>query len=252
MKRRLGGALARSSRRTRVRSVGNGRASGAQDFLPSATAEPPGEGTDDQATFGKGTKDDRSAPFQAEYDAARRAAIEAKVQGDAKGKKVKSKGHWVELTREDTDKIFVVIAEFGDTRHPAFPDTNPDGSPASDALTFDGPLHNSIPEPDRAVDNSTLWQADYNTAHYDDMYFNRMARYYQEQSSGRYSVDGDVTEWVKVPFNEARYGRDVCGGIVCNNTWFLIRDALAFWVKGQLDSGKTMPEIADYLSTFDE
>ena len=40
------------------------------------------------------------------------------------------------------------------------------------------------------------------------MYFNRMAEYYETQSSGRYSVEGDVTDWVKVPFNEARYGRD--------------------------------------------
>ena len=41
------------------------------------------------------------------------------------------------------------------------------------------------------------------------MYFNRMAEYYERQSSGRYSVEGDVTGWVKVPFNEARYGRDI-------------------------------------------
>ena len=35
------------------------------------------------------------------------------------------------------------------------------------------------------------------------MYFNRMAKYYDRQSSGRYSVKGDVTEWVKVPFKSA-------------------------------------------------
>jgi immune inhibitor A len=39
--------------------------------------------------------------------------------------------------------------------------------------------------------------------------------------------------------------------IVCSNTWFLIRDAMAFWVKSQLDSGKTMAQINQYLSTFD-
>ena len=43
------------------------------------------------------------------------------------------------------------------------------------------------------------------------MYFNRMKEYYEEQSSGRYSVDGDVTEWVKVPYNQALYGRGFCG-----------------------------------------
>jgi immune inhibitor A len=83
------------------------------------------------------------------------------------------------------------------------------------------------------------------------MYFNRMAAYFERQSSNRYSVVGDVNGWVKVPFNEARYGRDFCGSIVCNNTWFLIRDAMAFWVQGQLASGRTIAQIADYLKTFD-
>ena len=65
------------------------------------------------------------------------------------------------------------------------------------------------------------------------MYFNRMAKYYETQSSGRYSVDGTVTDWVKVPFNEALYGRNYCGSIVCNSTKALIRDALAEWVDGK-------------------
>ena len=44
-----------------------------------------------------------------------------------------------------------------------------------------------------------------------------------------------------------RFGRNVCGGIVCNNTWFLIRDAMAFWTQSQLESGKTIAEIQAYL-----
>ena len=35
--------------------------------------------------------------------------------------------------------------------------------------------------------------------------------YYEKQSSGRYSVDGMVTDWVKVKYNEARYGRPFDG-----------------------------------------
>ncbi|MEU8182577.1 immune inhibitor A domain-containing protein, partial [Micromonospora sp. NPDC049047] len=31
-------------------------------------------------------------------------------------------------------------------------------------------------------------------------------QYYEAQSSGRYTVDGEVTDWVKVRYNEARYG----------------------------------------------
>ena len=204
------------------------------------------------ASQAKGTSDDLRLPFQAEYDRARRAAITAKARGTATGSKVKAGGHWIELSRESTDRVFVVIAEFGNARHPSYPDVGEDGKPASDALVFDGPLHNAIPEPDRAVDNSTLWQPDYDPAHYSNMYFNRMARYYESQSSGRYSVEGDVTAWVKVPFNEARYGRDFCGYIVCTNTWSLIRDAMAFWVQGQLDAGRTMAQIESYLKTFDE
>jgi immune inhibitor A len=154
---------------------------------------------------------------------------------------------YVELAREKTERVFVIIAEFGDARHinPIFADGG------SNAVKFTGPAHNEIPQPDRVVDNSTLWQADYNKAHYENMYFKRMAAYFEQQSSGRYSIQGKVAEWVKVPFNEARYGRNICGGIVCNNTWFLIRDAMAFWTQGQLASGKTMAEIQAYLAEFD-
>ena len=91
--------------------------------------------------------------------------------------------------------------------------------------------NNEITAPDRSVDNSTLWQADYNAAHYQDMYFNRFRRYWEKQSSNRYSVAGEVQAWVKVPFNEALYGRNYCGGIVCDSTKALIRDAMAVWVR---------------------
>ena len=122
------------------------------------------------------------------------------------------------LEREGTDRIFVVLAEFGNQRYETatdkrFVDPPNNGFPLPDPQpqTFDGPLHNQIPEPDRATDNTTIWQDDFDRAHYEDMYFNRMAEYYERQSSGRYSVEGDVTEWVKVPYNEALYGRGFCG-----------------------------------------
>ena len=54
-----------------------------------------------------------------------------------------------------------------------------------------------------------------------------------------------------MPFNEARYGRNYCGSIVCQSSEFLIRDALAIWVQQQLDSGQTMTQIKAYLKTFD-
>ncbi|HEY9379227.1 MAG TPA: immune inhibitor A domain-containing protein [Jiangellaceae bacterium] len=210
---------------------------------------------------GLATAHDLPGPMTKEFEARREAALELKLRGEARGKVARlGKNKYVELVREKTDPVFVIIAEFGNARHSSFCDAvaNPappqpcafpsDGSPQR----YDGPLHNQIDPPNRAIDNSTLWQADYNAAHYENMYFNRLANYFEQQSSNRYSVVGEVNGWVKVPFNEARYGRDFCGSIVCNNTWFLIRDAMSYWVQGQLAAGKTDAQIADYLKTFDK
>jgi immune inhibitor A len=180
----------------------------------------------------------------------------AKGQKNAKGKV----DQYVELAREKTDRIFVVLAEFGNERHPNYPDK--DTAPAIPGpTTFVGPLKNAIPEPNRAVDNSTVWQPNYNRAHYQQLYFgtgatiNSVKNYYEKQSSGRYSVDGTVTDWVKVRYNEARYGRSngyPCGGSVCSNTWALIKDAVNQWVADQKTAGRTKEQITADLKTFDQ
>lgn len=209
---------------------------------------------DDDIPIQGGNTDNLGSPLANKQAALKQQALGARLKGEGSGNIQEINGQYIELELERTDKVFVVIAEFGNTRHASFCDPGqtcafpPDGS----ALTYDGPLHNSIPRPNRAVDNSTIWQRDYSPAHYENMYFNRMAAYYESQSSGRYTVEGDVTEWVRVPFNEARYGRDYCGGIVCNNTWFLLRDAMAFWVTDRLADGWTMQQVTDYLKTFDQ
>jgi immune inhibitor A len=196
--------------------------------------------------------------IKAKRDAQKSAALERVIRGK-KPFPGNRKGQEVPLELEGTDRIFVVLAEFGNERYPdpRFSDTPNFDLPDPEPQRFDGPLHNQIPEPDRTVDNSTLWQADYDREHYEDMYFNRMAGYYERQSSGRYTVDGDVTEWVKVPFNQALYGRAYCGNppgavaTTCASTKALVRDALAVWVQNQLDAGQTMAQIKDYLETFD-
>ena len=109
----------------------------------------------------------------------------------------------------------MILAEFGNERHPSYPDVDSDPATAG-PTTFEGPLHNEIPEPDRAVDNRTVWQPDYNQEHFQTLYFGKgegvesLKTYYETQSSGRYTVDGEVTDWVKVHYNEARYGRNCC------------------------------------------
>ncbi|MGW7685604.1 immune inhibitor A domain-containing protein [Kribbella sp. NPDC054772] len=180
-------------------------------------------------------------------------AAGAKGVKNAKGKV----DQYVELSREKTDKIFVVLAEFGNERHPSYPDQ--DTSPAFPGpARFDGPLNNQIPAPDRSVDNSTVWSPNYDRQHFQDLYFgagNSVKKYYEKQSSGRYSVDGEVTDWVKVKYNEARYGRSngyPCTGNVCNNTWYLIQDAVNQWVADQEAKGRTKAEITADLKSFDQ
>jgi immune inhibitor A len=218
--------------------------------MPAAAVPDQGKSKDDNAN-GKSTQHDFRSPMQVEQDALLQRALVAKLNGKAKGKVHEvSKGQYVELEREGTDKIFTIIVEFGDLQfpNPLFQGFPADGS----AQRNEGPLHNEIPEPDRSVDNSTLWQADYDTAHYEDMYFNRMKAYYERQSSNRYSVEGKVHGWVEVPYNQALYGRDYCGSIVCSTTKALVRDAMAVWVQQEITAGKTPAQIAEYLRGFDE
>ncbi len=189
----------------------------------------------------------RLMPWQKKYEDLRQQALEQRLRDGGRGGPVErvGKGAYARVAQEGKDRIFVVLAEFGDDVHSAYP------AGESDAQRDDGPLHNEIPKPDRSTDNSTLWEKDYDRAYYEKMYFQRMRAFYEEQSLGTYSFDGEVTEWVKVPFNQARYGRDLCGGISCNNTWFLIRDALSIWTQGRLDAGWTMTQVQEYLKTFD-
>uniref|UniRef100_UPI002FCABB64 immune inhibitor A domain-containing protein n=1 Tax=Aeromicrobium sp. TaxID=1871063 RepID=UPI002FCABB64 len=155
---------------------------------------------------------------------------------------------YVELSQERADKIFVILAEFGNQRHPDYPDVDTDPDTPG-PTTFEGPLHNKIPEPDRTKDNSTIWQADYNRQHYQDLYFSSddesVKTYYKTQSSGRYSVDGTVSDWVKVPYNEARYGREDA------TTWNLIEDAVTQWVADQKAAGRTDEQIKTDLQAYD-
>jgi immune inhibitor A len=170
-----------------------------------------------------------------------------------------AKDEYVELARQTTDRVFVVLAEFGNDRHPSYPDQDTDPNTPGPAR-FDGPLNNEIPAPDRNVDNSTVWQPNYDQAHYQQMYFGTgngvesLKTYYEKQSSGRYSVDGTVTDWVRVQYNEARYGRSngfPCASNVCSNTWALVRDAANKWYADQLAAGRSVADVNAELATFD-
>src|SRR5512146_1575183 len=108
-------------------------------------------------------------------------ALEAELNGKAYGKTHEvARGQYVELAREGEGAVWTVLGEFADLHH------------------------NQLPQPDRAVDNTTLWVSDFNRAHFLDLFFNdapganSMRNFYIEQSSGRYTVTGDVTDWIPV------------------------------------------------------
>jgi immune inhibitor A len=197
---------------------------------------------------------DLDGPLSKTQDAQRQEALNQLISGEAtakdrngsqvvelKGGKTKKGGSkYVELGREKTDKIFTILVEFGDQT-----DSRYGGTP--------GPLHNQIAEPDRSVDNSTDWLADYNQQHYQDLYFGTgkdtesLKKYYETQSSGRYSVDGEVTDWVKVPYNEARYGSNDCD--TC--AWNAVQDGVTAWVADQEAAGRSAADIKADLSAYD-
>ncbi len=159
---------------------------------------------------------------------------------------------YVELARQRTDKIFTILVDFGDqvdsTTKTKDGKLKYGGTP--------GPAHNQIAQPDAATNNSTAWRADYSRQHYQDMYFsktqNSLKTFYEKQSSGRYSVDGQVSDWVRVPWNEARYGSDYCGAHICDNAQDLIRDGINAWVADQKAKGQTDAQIKATLSEYDK
>ncbi len=206
-------------------------------FVPVAGAAPV---ADDEGPIFAGKGDDNlSHPLGDARSALKTKAMEAKLLGKTTGPSYEvSRGQFAEVDPQVNERVFVIIAEFGDSIHPTY-----GGEP--------GPQHNQIAQPDRAVDNSTIWQADFDKAHFEDMYFNQMADYYDKQSSGRYAINGDVIDWVKVPYNEARYGSNLCGATTCSTVWYLIRDAINQWVVDQKAAGMSNQQIHDYLATFD-
>ncbi|MEV5592764.1 immune inhibitor A domain-containing protein [Streptomyces sp. NPDC052496] len=211
---------------------------------------------------------DLKGPFSDQQAAQRKEALQQVISGDATPARhgasqvVKlGRGKYVELAREKTDKIFTILVEFGDK----VDDTtmyDPDGDgpkpPVKKYGGKPGPAHNTIAQPDRRKDNSTAWQKDYNRQHFQDLYFSHdkkkesLAKYYEKQSSGRYSVDGEVSDWVKVDWNEARYGSNFCGSTNCASAWDLIRDGVNRWAEDQKAKGRTDAQIKADLAKYDQ
>ncbi|MEJ2487001.1 MAG: hypothetical protein P8Y68_14830, partial [Anaerolineales bacterium] len=103
--------------------------------------------------------DNPSHPLSARQNALKQEGFEAILNGNANGPVVQvAQGQYVELEREGEDSIWTLIAEFGDAESPY-------GSLQGGMV---GPQHNQIPEPDRNVDNTTIWRDDFSRDYYLD------------------------------------------------------------------------------------
>ena len=213
-------------------------------FTNPATATPP---AGDSPTAAPADRlDDRTDAAEAERRELNQKATELVLNGerqvqDRGGSKAVhvAPGQWAQYGLESSDKILTFLVEFGDKVDPRFAD-----APA-------GPLHHTIPEPDRSVDNSTYWTKNFDRQHFTDMFFGAdgesFKSVYEEMSSGRYTVDGDVSDWVKVPYNEASYGETESQ---VDMTRF-IDDGAEAWYAQQKAAGKSDAQIKDYLADFD-
>ncbi len=103
-------------------------------------------------------------------------------------------GRFVKHKLEDTEQLTVVLVDYSNVKH------------------------NAIPQPDRAVDNSTYWIPDFTPQHYRDMLFSAggasygnpsMRDFYLELSSGKFTWQGQVSNWVTLPNTLAYYGANL-------------------------------------------
>ncbi|MEU8521459.1 immune inhibitor A domain-containing protein [Streptomyces sp. NBC_01216] len=237
---------------------------------PADVRQDPAPGNDVDKTT---VDHDLDGPFSKQQEAQRKAALEQVLSGESKverrgGSQVVKLGakKYVELGREKTDKIFTILVEFGDkvdntTMVDRADDDTDEPKPKYGGTP--GPLHNQIAQPDRKKDNSTAWQKDYDRAHFQDLYFGTgkdakgkpkqsLKTYYERTSSGRYSVDGGVSDWVKVEYNEARYGSNYCGNSNCANVWDAVRDGVTAWSADQKAKGRTDAQIKADLAQYDQ
>ena len=172
-----------------------------------------------------------------------------KVKGSknaaARGTKA-AKDKYVSWPVNREEDIFTILTDFGDQTHPATGGTA-------------GPQHNQIPKPDRNWDgsatdnNSTYWTEDFNRAHFQDLMFGEgesFKDFYAKQSNGRFLAKGDVSDWVTLPYNEARYGSNKVSQ--SSTYWAYVRDTATAWYEDQKAQGKTDDEIATYLKQFDK
>ncbi|HEX8079924.1 MAG TPA: immune inhibitor A domain-containing protein [Jatrophihabitans sp.] len=187
--------------------------------------------------------DNHPGPLTARQEARRKAAQKLILSGQASpnadGVVKLADDKYYQAAVTGTGNVFTILSEFGT-------------SGSGKLGTTPGPLHNQIAQPDRNVDNSTVWRSDFNRAHYLDLLFGpgeSFKNFYLAQSSGAYTVAGDVTDWVRVSGNASTYGDNT----VENNggAWQFVEDSGNAWYAAQVAAGRSDADIKAQLASFD-
>jgi M6 family metalloprotease-like protein len=155
-------------------------------------------------------------------------------------------GQYVEWQKQREESIFTMLVEFGKKT-----DDRAGGDP--------GPMHNTIAKPDRkwdgskTDDNSTYWTKNFDVQHYKNLMFGEgesFRDFYLHQSNGKFLAKGGVSDWVTVPYNEARYGsNDIPEN---DGYWNFIKDSGNAWYDAQIKAGMTPKEITQSLKQYDQ
>ncbi len=183
-------------------------------------------------------------PFVEKHAKERIAAADLVARGlatpDANGVVTLKNGKFVNYRLEGTERLTAVLIDFTDVRH------------------------GQIAKPDRTVDNNTYWSADVSPAHYVDMLFTAgggsygrpsMRDFYLEQSSGRFTWTGQVSNWVQVNATESEFGanapRTGAGGDDANGVVYRVVEATLNGVAASGNYGGLDLASADLIDRYD-
>jgi immune inhibitor A len=199
--------------------------------------------------------DNRPDPLSKKQADLRQRAVDALIAGKAKtvGKGPDrtiqmADGAEVEYPASQSAQLLTFLVQFGD-----------DDYGHSYTGNTAGPLHNTIEEP-ADNDNSTYYLPNFDRQHYMDMFFNGLAdqngesfkSVYKEESSGRFDLEGDVSDWVTVPNAASYYQSDDGAGDEDGQSMYnFLKDGATAWYDDQKAAGKTDAQITDYLKQFD-
>ncbi len=182
--------------------------------------------------------------FVAKRERERRAAADLVAKGlaapDPSGTVTLKNGRFVNFRLQGAEYLTTVLIDFTDVQH------------------------GQIPQPNRATDNSTYWSADVSPQHYRDMLFApgggsygrpSMRDYYLEQSSGRFTWTGQVSNWVQVAAPESAFGANArksgAGGDDLNGPAYRVVDATVQALAASGNYGGIDLQTADQVDRYD-